>query len=171
MIHWTLIIFWLIILEKLEISSLEPAVLGEKSKTFLQTGPKFDWNKTYPELISSHQAVGIVSDFYWKWQSFGHSVQTLFQWEENLSKNFQIQTKTVFLCYAKIDSAHLTISHFWKVAWFMTCFFHGTQLKGVNKWSELLWISLVKKQLWRTDIRVAKVVTVHDNLLTQWRPI
>ena len=50
------------------------------------------------------------------------------------------------------NSAHITVSCFWKVGWCMTCFFHGTQLKRVTKWSELLWFSLVKKQLWKTVI-------------------
>ena len=44
------------------------------------------------------------------------------------------------------------VSQFWKVAWCMTCFFHGTLLKSVNKWSELFRFSLVKEQLWRTVI-------------------
>ena len=40
----------------------------------------------YILLLSPHQVVGIVSDFYWKWQSFGQASQTQ-QWEGKL---FQI---------------------------------------------------------------------------------
>ena len=93
---------------------------------------------------------------------FAKLCNKLFQWEEKLCQTenmfFKIQTKrwNFFCALRKVIVLTLQFLIFEKLrdqgVWCMTCFFHGTLLKSVNKWSELFRFSLVKEQLWRTVI-------------------